>query len=70
MILVTFFSPITIIIVIKSIRMCRVVKTTNGHNFVADDSVLLLRDAASLGNRFPTSNDFIFNNLWVRTLDL
>ena len=65
-----FYSSVTIVIVIKSRMVCRVVKSINGHNFVADDSVLLVRDAASLGNQFPTSNDFIFNNLLVRTLDL
>ena len=65
-----FHLSITIIIVIKSRRVCRVVKTINGHNFVTEDPVLLVRDAASLGNQFPKSKDFIFNNLWVRTLDL
>jgi hypothetical protein len=47
-----------------------VVKTINGHAFVADDSVLLVRDVASLGNQFPKSNEINFNSLSVRTLDL
>jgi len=47
-----------------------VVKIINGHNFVVDYSVLLVLDAASLSNKFPKSNNFIFNSLRVRTLDL
>jgi hypothetical protein len=64
-----FYSSVTPVIVIKSRRVCTVVKTINGLNFVTDDSVLLVRYSASLGNQFSTSNDFIFNSLWVRTLN-